>query len=151
MVVAGAITSGIALLSVSRKLRSINCLSSITYLVGFSKLPNKESYAQLDKDLCQGGHTLVAIRDCQLPRIKDPVMTAWDRECQLLSSWDETEDPLTQHTQPDIPPSLPDVLMTQLQKQAALKTQKIVFFCRLLLAIILNFAALLHFGLISLP
>ncbi|WAT02093.1 hypothetical protein [Rouxiella chamberiensis] len=59
-VVAGAITTGRKLLSASRKLRCLNKSSSISYLVGFSKLQNAPSLDQLRKDLCMGGMNLLS-------------------------------------------------------------------------------------------
>jgi len=92
IVIAGAITSGRKLLEASRKLRCIHKSASITYLVGFSKLPTKETFEQLEKDLEQGGHELVVLRKCPMPRIKEHTKTAWDWELEKLN---QCADPLT--------------------------------------------------------
>lgn len=93
MVVAAAITSGRQLLSISRKLRSLNSSSSILYLVAFSKLPSREAKDQLCSDLQQGGNTLIILEPCSLPRIKEHAKTAWDWERDALSPLSES-DPL---------------------------------------------------------
>lgn len=92
-VVAGAITTGRKLLSASRKLRCLNKSSSISYLVGFSKLQNAPSLEQLRKDLCMGGHELIILRNCFLPRISDKSKTYWDLEHEKISRLKD-EDPL---------------------------------------------------------
>ena len=92
MVLVGAITSGRSLLAISRKLRSIDPSATIVYFVAFSKLSNKDSLAQLRKDLCQGGHELVVLSDCALPRIKEYTRTAWDWEYEMLAPYAD-EDP----------------------------------------------------------
>ncbi|CAA0078290.1 hypothetical protein [Zhongshania aliphaticivorans] len=93
MVIAGAITSGRSLLAVARKLRCIHSSSTIIYFVGFSKLPSHEAKVQLEKDLSQGGHELVILNTCSVPRIKEHSETAWDRERKILTSASE-DDPL---------------------------------------------------------
>ncbi len=92
MVIAGAITSGRSLLSISRKLRCIDYSASIVYLVLFSKLPAQADLSQLEKDLGQGGHQLVVLLKCPVPRIKDHTKTAWDREREVLQPYSD-EDP----------------------------------------------------------
>lgn len=92
-VVAGAITTGRKLLSVSRKLRSLDKSSSISYFVGFSKLQNAPSLDQLRKDLCMGGHELIVLRNCFLPRTSDKKKTYWDLEHEKLSLF-KNDDPL---------------------------------------------------------
>jgi hypothetical protein len=84
LVIAGAMTSGRSLLSISRKLRCISSLSSIVYFVGFSKLPSNEAKTQLEKDLKQGGHEVIILNNCPLPRIKEYSKTAWDWEREKL-------------------------------------------------------------------
>lgn len=84
IVIAGAITSGRSLLAISRKLRCISSLATIVYFVAFSKLQNDESFKQLEKDLCQGGHQLIVLNHCPLPRIKDYTKTAFDWEYGIL-------------------------------------------------------------------
>lgn len=84
LVIVGAITSGRSLLAISRKLRCIDPSATITYLVGFSKLPNDDAYKQLEKDLTLGGHDLVVLCHCSVPRIKEYTKTAWDSEKALL-------------------------------------------------------------------
>lgn len=91
-VVAGAITTGRKLLSVSRKLRSLDKSSSISYFVGFSKLQNAPSLEQLRKDLCMGGHELIVLRNCFLPRITEKLKTYWDLEHEKLSRF-KNDDP----------------------------------------------------------
>lgn len=86
MVVIGAITSGRKLLASSRKLRSIKNSSTIKYMIGFSKLPTKESLDQLSKDLRLGGHEVIVLKNLLLPRIKEPLETTWDIE---RSFWNE--------------------------------------------------------------
>lgn len=93
MVIAGAITSGRSLLAISRKLRSIDPSATITYFIAFSKLANKESYEQLQKDLNQGGHELIVLNHCPVPRIKEYTKTAWDSEKEVLQPLTEG-DPL---------------------------------------------------------
>lgn len=92
LVVAGAITSGRSLLSISRKLRGIKSSSSIVYLVGFSKVQTKETLELLKKDLAQGGHELVILIDCPVPRVNDYTETYWDLERKKLAECSE-EDP----------------------------------------------------------
>ncbi|MCS0382812.1 hypothetical protein ND925_08475 [Vibrio diabolicus] len=89
LVVAGAITSGRQLLAVARKLRAINPLSAITYLVGFSKLPTQESAKQLSSDLTQGGFELITIRNCYLPRINGALKSTWKSEEDYLSQFSD--------------------------------------------------------------
>ena len=84
IVIAGAITSGRSLLAISRKLRCIDPLATIGYFVAFSKLPNDESFKQLENDLCLGGHQLIVLNHCPLPRIKEHTKTAWDWEREFL-------------------------------------------------------------------
>lgn len=93
MVIAGAITSGRSLLAVARKLRCIHISSTIVYFVGFSKLPTHEAKVQLEKDLSQGGHELVILNTCSVPRIKEYSKTAWDWEREKLTPFGE-DDPL---------------------------------------------------------
>jgi hypothetical protein len=93
IVVAGAITSGRKLLSVSRKLRGLKDCSTITYFVGFSKLPTKDAVDQLKKDLEQGGHQFVLVRDCSMPRVKKDTFTAWDSETEHWKSF-KSDDPM---------------------------------------------------------
>lgn len=92
-VVAGAITTGRKLLSVSRKLRSLDKSSSISYFVCFSKLQNALSLDQLRKDLCMGGHELIVLRNCFLPRTNDKSKTYWDLEHEKLFQF-KNDDPL---------------------------------------------------------
>ncbi|PHN30858.1 hypothetical protein [Pseudomonas sp. ICMP 561] len=87
VVVAGAITSGRKLLDASRRLRCIAKSSSILYLVGFSKVPSMDILDQLRKDLQLGGHTLIILRECPLPRIVAQIKTAWDAEEFHLSKF----------------------------------------------------------------
>ncbi|WP_345853129.1 hypothetical protein [Shewanella algae] len=94
-VVAGAITSGRKLLATARKLRGIANSATITYFVGFSKLPNKTSFEQLEKDLCLGGFELVVLRNCNLPRFSEKSKSVWDIEKEKLSAFSEIEDPLS--------------------------------------------------------
>ena len=96
MVIAGSITSGRKLLEASRKLRKLNDNASIKYLVGISKLPTKDVESQLRKDVAQGGHELIILKDCPLPRIKDHVITSWDLEKRLFQQYD---DPLGDKTE----------------------------------------------------
>ncbi|WP_227485286.1 MULTISPECIES: hypothetical protein [unclassified Acidithiobacillus] len=84
IVIAGAITSGRSLLAISRKLRCIPPRATIIYFVAFSKLQNDESFKQLEKDLCQGGHQLIILNHCPLPRIKEYTKTAFDWEYEAL-------------------------------------------------------------------
>lgn len=105
LVLVGAITSGRSLLAVSRKLRCINPLSTITYLVAFSKLPNEDAFRQLKNDLTQGGHEFVVLTHCSVPRIKEYSKTAWHWERELLHPFGE-DDPLG-----DGGSSLPDVFI----------------------------------------
>ncbi|MDP3270233.1 hypothetical protein [Limnobacter sp.] len=89
MVLISAITSGRSLLSISRKLRCIDQSASITYFVAFSKMPNSDTLEQLKKDLIQGGHHLVVISHCELPRVKEHTKTAWDSERDCLQPFGE--------------------------------------------------------------
>lgn len=104
-VVAGAITSGRKLLATARKLRGIAKSATITYFVGFSKLPNQTSFEQLEKDLCLGGFELVVLRSCNLPRFSEKSKSVWDIEKEKLSAFSEIEDPLS-----DTPEKLPNLL-----------------------------------------
>lgn len=108
MVVIGAITSGRQLLASARKLRGINPFSTITYMVGFSKLPTKESLEQLKKDLCLGGHELVILHDCSLPRYNEKAKTTWDIEKEKLSSFDGS-NPFIE-IEDELPPNLSERL-----------------------------------------
>ena len=110
MVVAGAITSGRSLLSVSRKLRGIDPSATITYFVGFSKLPTEESFEQLHKDLRQGGHEFVVLRKTPMPRVKEHVKTSWRWEVEKLQEYGG-DDPLMGSEE-----VLPARLNTRLQK-----------------------------------
>jgi hypothetical protein len=110
LVIASAITSGRSLLAVARKLRGINQSSTIVYFVGFSKLPGSDAKSQLEKDLKQGGHELVILNDCPLPRIKEYSKTAWDWEREKLHPLGE-DDPLG-----DSDDLLPDLLNKRRQK-----------------------------------
>jgi len=103
LVVAGAITSGRSLLSISRRLRCINTSASIVYFVVFSKLPAHSDFLQLKKDLGQGGHELVVLMRCPVPRIKEHMKTPWDWEREVLQPYSE-EDPLgeVEHPLPTI-------------------------------------------------
>lgn len=104
LVVAGAITSGRQLLATARKLRGIDPSATITYLVGFSKLPTEESFEQLEKDLCLGGHELVVLRQCPLPRLSDNSKSPWDIEKEKISVFNGVENPFSavQETLPGI-------------------------------------------------
>ncbi|WP_417447296.1 hypothetical protein [Kangiella sp.] len=110
LVIASAITSGRSLLAVARKLRGINQSSTIVYFVGFSKLPGSDAKSQFEKDLKQGGHELVILNDCPLPRIKEYSKTAWDWEREMLHPLGE-DDPLG-----DSDDLLPDLLNQRRQK-----------------------------------
>lgn len=104
-VVAGAITSGRKLLATARKLRGILKSATITYFVGFSKLPSEASFEQLKTDLCFGGFELVILKTCNLPRFNEKDKSVWDIEKEKLSGFSEIEDPLS-----DTHESLPSVL-----------------------------------------
>lgn len=106
LVLAGAITSGRSLLAISRKLRGIHPSATITYFVPFAKLPNEDAFKQLEKDLCQGGHSLVILYNSSVPRIKDHTKTAWDSEREILKSYSD-EDPLGEINSP-LPNGLKD-------------------------------------------
>jgi hypothetical protein len=97
VVVAGAITSGRTLLDVARRLRSLNKSASITYFIGFSKLPTSDSFAQLEKDLEQGGHDLVVLNKCPMPRVKEQTKTAWEWELHEMLKWSESDE-LAEHS-----------------------------------------------------
>ena len=75
VVVASAITSGRKLLSVSQSLRQYSNAAGIIYLVGFSKLPDKERLEQLKSNLEQGGHKLEVIKEIHVPRTIGSFMT----------------------------------------------------------------------------
>lgn len=113
MVVAGAITSGRSLLSISRKLRAIKSTSTIVYLIGFSKLPSSESHEQLKKDLTQGGHEFVVLEKCSVPRIKEYSKTSWDAENEVLKQF-ALDDPLKDHPSIELP-----ALLSSRQKDLA--------------------------------
>lgn len=104
-VVAGAITSGRKLLATARKLRGILKSATITYFVGFSKLPSEISFEQLKTDLCFGGFELVVLKSCYLPRFSEKGKSLWDIEKEKLSAFSEIEDPLS-----DTPERLPNLL-----------------------------------------
>ena len=99
MVIAGAITSGRKLLAASRKLRELNDVTSIKYLVGISKLPTISVSTQLNNDLKQGGHELIILKKCPLPRVKEHVITAWNREVSIY----ETPGDLFEGNQKQLP------------------------------------------------
>ncbi|KEA51401.1 hypothetical protein DT73_18790 [Mangrovibacter sp. MFB070] len=105
-VVAGAITTGRKLLSVSRKLRCLDKSSSISYLVVFSKLQNSASLEQLRKDLSMGGHELIVLRNCFLPRISDKSKSHWDLEHEKLSQFNNDNPFDDYYNQQEIPDDL---------------------------------------------
>ena len=109
LVVAGAITSGRRLLTVSRKLREIGSDSTITYLIGFSKIPTSAAFAQLKKDLEMGGHDVVVLRHFPMPRIKEHIRTSWNAEEDFLKEH-SGEDPLATSSL-----DLPEVLSSRLK------------------------------------
>lgn len=92
MVLVGAITSGRSLLAISRKLRCIDQSATITYMVAFSKMPTADAFEQLKKDLTQGGHFLVVLNHCGMPRVKEYTKTAWSSEQECLQPFGE-DDP----------------------------------------------------------
>lgn len=92
MVIASAITSGRKLLATARKLRGIKSTATITYLVGFSKLPSFEAFEQLRKDLCLGGHELVPLQTCYLPRQSEKALSPWDIELGKLQQFEGDKD-----------------------------------------------------------
>jgi hypothetical protein len=63
------------------------------YLVGFSKLPAQSDYDQLKRDLTQGGHDLVVLAHCPVPRVKGYTKTSWDWEREILQPYTD-DDPL---------------------------------------------------------
>ncbi|MGE4500954.1 MAG: hypothetical protein AB7C96_11455 [Hydrogenovibrio sp.] len=94
LVVAGVISSGRKLLAISRALRNVlDKKSTITYLVGFSKLPDSQAVKQLGDDLKQGGYEFKAIRTVSMPRFRENIKTAWDYELEFLKRHDDS-DPL---------------------------------------------------------
>ena len=84
LVVAGAITSGRRLLTASRKLREIGNDATITYLIGFSKIPTSAAFTQLKKDLEMGGHEVFVLRFFPMPRINEHIRTSWNVEQNFL-------------------------------------------------------------------
>lgn len=84
MVVASSITSGRKLLSAARKLRGISKTAAITYFVAFSKIPSKEQFEQLKKDLTLGGFELVVLRHCPMPRTREDDESVWAIENNKL-------------------------------------------------------------------
>jgi hypothetical protein len=109
MVVASAITSGRKLLATARKLRGIDSSATITYLVGFSKLPSLDALEQLRKDLCLGGHELVSLKICCMPRHSEKALTSWDIERNKLSELSNKEDPFAENKA-----NLPNLLQERL-------------------------------------
>lgn len=109
LVVAGAITSGRSLLAVSRKLRCLDQAATINYLVAFSKLPNEDANKQLKTDLEQGGHSLVVLQQCSIPRVKEYTKTAWDYEREKLKPFSD-EDPFG-----ELEVKLPSILLSRRQ------------------------------------
>lgn len=99
MVVAGAITSGRTLLSLSRKLRSLDKSSTIFYFIGFSKVSTADALRQLKSDLIMGGHEFFILRECPMPRVKEYSKTAWDFEREFLSV-NSGMDPLVSSKKP---------------------------------------------------
>jgi hypothetical protein len=87
VVVAGAITSGRKLLDASRRLRMLSRKSYIVYFVGFSKLPADSDLSQLERDLKMGGHELIVLRKCSMPRITENTLTSWDVEMAQLNKF----------------------------------------------------------------
>ncbi|MDO6719862.1 hypothetical protein Q4575_10640 [Psychrosphaera sp. 1_MG-2023] len=91
VVVAGSIQSGKSLLDISRMLRDFKTLP-ITYIVGFAKYNDPESYVKLQNDLKfnngnpnLGRHQFIAVDEIMLP-IKEHRVNAWDRELELLKN-----------------------------------------------------------------
>jgi hypothetical protein len=122
MVIASAITSGRQLLAAARKLRGIDPSATITYLVGFAKLPTEDAFEQLRKDLCLGGHELISLRTCYLPRFREGFLTPWDIERQFLSEIGNPIDPFS-----DDRAALPQILATRLEKETELADQNSLF------------------------
>ncbi len=122
MVIASAITSGRQLLAAARKLRGIDPSATITYLVGFAKLPTEDAFEQLRKDLCLGGHELISLRTCYLPRFREGFLTPWDIERQFLSKIGNSIDPFS-----DDCAALPQILATRLEKETELADQNSLF------------------------
>lgn len=109
LVVASAITSGRKLLATARKLRGISESATITYLVCFCKLPTSDSFGQLKNDLCLGGHELISLRSCYMPRFSENMLSPWDIEEKALSEFDDKADPFNvQHAE------LPNLLLKRL-------------------------------------
>ena len=101
VVIAGAITSGRKLLDASRKLRVLQRDCSITYVVGFSKLPTDSDLKQLERDLEMGGHKLIVLRACPMPRITSHAKTSWNVEVSEYLKWD-SDNPFSKGTLPPI-------------------------------------------------
>jgi hypothetical protein len=98
LVVAGSITSGRKLLSVSRKLRELGEGCVISYFIGFSKLPTVEAETQLKRDLTLGGNEFFVLRKAPLPRVKDHDKTAWDFENDFMVGFSEN-DPFSESSE----------------------------------------------------
>ena len=111
VVVAGVITSGRKLLEASRKLRHLSASSSIVYIVGFSKIPTESDLTQLRKDLEMGGHSLVILKKCPMPRVSARDSTAWHSEDLKLR---KCTDPLEESA------NLPDLFAQRLGQLTAL-------------------------------
>lgn len=88
-VVAGSLQSGKSLLDISRKLRSLGAIP-ITYIVGFAKYNNIESFQKLKNDLEfnngapeLGKHAFFSIDEFLLP-INEHRKNSWTREEEVL-------------------------------------------------------------------
>ena len=57
-------------------------------------MPSPDNYEQLRKDLCLGGHELISIESCYLPRFRENSLTPWDMEINILSPYGDVGDPL---------------------------------------------------------
>ena len=84
VVVASAITSGRQLLQVSRLLRQYSNTASIIYLVGFSKLPDKERREQLKSNLEHGDHRLEIIEEIYVPRTMGSLKTYPEKAGEVI-------------------------------------------------------------------
>ena len=114
LVVAGAITSGRKLLSISRKLRDLREDCVISYFVGFSKLPTLEAETQLKRDLVMGGNEFFILRKAPLPRVKSNDKTAWDFENDYIGIFSD-DDPLSEE-----PKELPAIFSERIAPAATL-------------------------------
>ncbi|MEX1142362.1 MAG: hypothetical protein WD993_08785 [Thermoleophilaceae bacterium] len=93
MVVAGVVSTGRALLSVSQFLRSVEDLGHLSYLIGVGRVATPRDWRRLRENLTfgtdPGEYPLLAVRLCHLPDDSGPDASPWRTEERY---WETTRD-----------------------------------------------------------